>query len=257
MGMIGVMAASFKFDTKWYLITLACSLTKKYCGIKNFMHRTRHFHSHRLSSTSICPKTSTSRHSYIQLVGCNFITSFFINIFQIIGVSPSNQAIRKYPFDERVLSVFLSIASYVILQCVYMFHGANSFMAQVECICSLFGAIMIFACFAAIEFRETTLFQSIGNIERLVDTSKTTSNFWNKLVYFPRFTFILGSKYRKSKALFAKTTCQVERLSAIVFLVLVKITVPLVVLPKFIISFVVYFLTNSRSDSFALPYPMW
>lgn len=190
MGMIGVMAASFKFETEWYLITLACSLTKKYCGIKNFMHRTRHFHFHRLSSTSICPKTSTSRHSYIQLVGCNFITSFFIKFFlakmkifrtvqkqyAIIGVSPSNQALRKYPFDERVLSVFLSIASYVILQCVYMFHGANSFMAQVECICSLFGAIMIFACFAAIEFRETTLFQSIGNIERLVDTSKTSYN---------------------------------------------------------------------------------
>lgn len=67
----------------------------------------------------------------------------------------------------------------------------------------------------------------------------------------------LGRKYAKSEALFFETSQQVERLSEIVFTVLMKVAVPCFILPKCIVIFVVYFTTDLESDLFQLPYPLW
>lgn len=68
---------------------------------------------------------------------------------------------------------------------------------------------------------------------------------------------ILGCKYPKSRRFFLKTNRQAERLSEIVFTVVVKICVQLTILPKFVASLCVYFFTDAGRDSFQLPLPIW
>lgn len=68
---------------------------------------------------------------------------------------------------------------------------------------------------------------------------------------------ILGCKYLKSKAMFQKTGQRVEKVCEIVFMVIMKIIVQLIMLPKFGISFGTYFLTDAGSNSFELPFPLW
>lgn len=67
----------------------------------------------------------------------------------------------------------------------------------------------------------------------------------------------LGRKYPKSKAFSLKTNRRVERLCEMIFESVLKIPVHIVVVPKFIVSFVTYFTTHSGPDSFQLPAPLW
>lgn len=67
----------------------------------------------------------------------------------------------------------------------------------------------------------------------------------------------LGCKYPKSEALFFKANQQVEQLSQIIFTALVKVALQLFMLPKFIVSYVVYVTTDTGSESFQLPVPFW
>lgn len=68
---------------------------------------------------------------------------------------------------------------------------------------------------------------------------------------------ILGSKNPKSEALFFKADQQVEQLSGITFTVLVKILLQCFMLPKCIVSYGVYFITDSGNESFQMPVPFW
>lgn len=76
------------------------------------------------------------------------------------------------------------------------------------------------------------------------------TNFANKF-------YILGSKYQKSEASFLKVNRQVEQLCGMVFTVAMKIFLQLIMLPKCIASFAIYFYTDAGIDSFELPYPLW
>lgn len=69
--------------------------------------------------------------------------------------------------------------------------------------------------------------------------------------------FILESKYPKSWRFYLNTNRQVERLSEIISMVVVRISLQCFMLPKCMVSFAVYFFTDSGSDSFELPFPLW
>lgn len=157
--------------------------------------------------------------------------------YAALGINlSSNQWTHKYPLNGRVLFGLLLFGCVIVSHFVYIFYVANSFMDYMVGICSLSGCLMIFVCFANAIFKRTSLFESIDNIGKLIASRL---------------------KYPESKALFSKTNQQVERLSEFIFMLTVKLTPQLVILPKFIVSFGNYFFTDSRSDSFQLPIPLW
>lgn len=71
------------------------------------------------------------------------------------------------------------------------------------------------------------------------------------------FIFSLGCKYPQSEEFFMKTNRQVDRLTELIFIVLVKIGLQCIMLSKAVVCFGIYFTTDSGSDSFDLPFPMW
>lgn len=96
--------------------------------------------------------------------------------YAILGIRSSNQSIRNYSFNKRILFGFLLFAYLILSHFVYFFHVANGFMDCMECICSLSASIIMFVCLAAIVFRKNTLFECIHNMEKLIDTSEAVLN---------------------------------------------------------------------------------
>lgn len=67
----------------------------------------------------------------------------------------------------------------------------------------------------------------------------------------------LGSENPTSKAMYKETNRKVEKLSEYISLIQFKIYPVIVVLPKFISCVVISLTTDSKSDAYELPFPMW
>lgn len=185
--------------------------------------------------------------------------------YAILGISPSNQWSQNRPFDGKILLGFLLFGCNLASQTVYIYRVADDFKEYMMCICSISATFTMFVCFAAVFYRKAQLFECFGNMEKSIDARKTVwshhycarlngqfqaQNILNILIY-------LDSKDAETKAIALKNIQRVERLSEITFTVVMKVIVQCMALPKCIVSFGVYFFTDSGSDSFQLPFPLW
>lgn len=59
-----------------------------------------------------------------------------------------------------------------------------------------------------------------------------------------------------SKKIYEEANQQIEKWSKILNMLMRKVTTPCLALPKFIVSFVIYFATDLGNDAFQLQYPM-
>lgn len=90
-----------------------------------------------------------------------------------LGISSSSQqTTQKYPFNERVIHCFLFFGWLFVSHFVYIFHVANGFMEYVQGICTTCASMIVFVCFTSKVFNETKLFESIANIENLINKSE-------------------------------------------------------------------------------------
>lgn len=65
---------------------------------------------------------------------------------------------------------FLLFACLISSNLVYIFQVADGFMEYMESICATSASMIIFVCFAAIARRKPTLFKSIENTEKFIET---------------------------------------------------------------------------------------
>lgn len=180
--------------------------------------------------------------------------------FALLDIVPSNQTHR---LSNKILLGFSSILCSIVSQLMYIFRVASGIMDYMGCICSMFASINMFVSFAAIVSKRALIFQNLETIENLIDSSKTVScsvihNFliWIEF-HSASINVFLGCKYPKSRKFFLKTNRQVERLSEISFMLQMKVFVQCFMLPKFIASIGLYFITDSGNDALQLPIPMW
>lgn len=111
------------------------------------------------------------------------------NKFAFLDICPSNQSTWQNPFNKRVLG-FILLGGNIVSHVVYIFRVANDFLEFVECLNSTFASIIISVCFVAIVFRKTTLFNSIDNIEKVIDASELVFEWF--FVLQKNFEFILN-----------------------------------------------------------------
>lgn len=106
--------------------------------------------------------------------------------YATLGISFLN---RSASSSKRVNFGFLSFGCIFVSQSWYTFHVASSFMEYVEGICASSGTTINFACFAAIVFRKATLFETIDNFERLINTRNFRIGYIHKFYRnsMPRF----------------------------------------------------------------------
>lgn len=90
-----------------------------------------------------------------------------------LGISLENRWTQKYPWIEQLLP-FLLFGVTILSHLMYIFYLANGFMEYVNCVCTTAATTIIFVCLMAVVFQKTTLFECIGNLEKLIDTSELT-----------------------------------------------------------------------------------
>lgn len=178
--------------------------------------------------------------------------------YAILGIVPSQKPITKYvSFNGKLLFGFLLFGCIFASSFLYIVRVANGFMEHMVCVSAVSANFIIFVCFAAVTFRKTILFESIEHVEQLIDASKATSSIHRRRSLILVCILFLGCKYPQSKRFFSTTRHQIERSSEIIFVVIVKIALQCLILPKCVVSFAVYFITDSGRDSFELPLPLW
>lgn len=92
--------------------------------------------------------------------------------YAALGIRPTKHSTEKYPINIRVLATFSFLLCSIVLHAVYMFQMAKGFMEYMECICTTYASVMVTGCFTIIVFKKNSLFESIGSLEKLIDTSK-------------------------------------------------------------------------------------
>lgn len=80
--------------------------------------------------------------------------------------------------------------------------------------------------------------------------SKFNLHFFIKQIEF------VGLENPLSKAIYVEVNDKIEKWTSLLFWSFVKVSLPFVALPKILISFCSYFMTDAGSDAFELPFPM-
>lgn len=93
--------------------------------------------------------------------------------YTILGISRVSNQVT----DKRVRRGFLLFALLFISHFAYILHVANGFMEYVQGICAFFSSVIVFVCFTSKTFRKAKLFESIDNIEKIIDSSEPIFTF--------------------------------------------------------------------------------
>lgn len=89
----------------------------------------------------------------------------------ILGISPEQSKQTIYS-NHKILMGFILLGYSLVGHLMYLINEVSTFGQCVECICATFAPIVITTCFASMVFRMSILFESIDNIESLIETSE-------------------------------------------------------------------------------------
>lgn len=93
--------------------------------------------------------------------------------FALLGIT-SDQSIRNYPFNWRILLVLVSYGSSSISQLIFLnrtIKSATSFVEYSECVFVFAANILVDICYSISAFYRSKLFKYIDDCEKIVDES--------------------------------------------------------------------------------------
>lgn len=191
-----------------------------------------------------------------------------IKVFQLIQENLAilgidrNAAMKTHPFNMKNLIALQAINLNIICTVMYIIVEVNTFFIIMQCIYefSVNVSVLLIALVILLKLKES--YACIDDCDSLVNASKNECSlswwnwsWWNKNKNF--FTILSELKYSASQSIFKEANQRVEKLSNIVFFLMVKITPGVVFLPSFIYSFIIYFAIDSENDPFTLPISFW
>lgn len=92
--------------------------------------------------------------------------------YALLGLNSMHQSAQKYPMNATIVFGFLLLGCSVTLHFAYIFYVAEGFMDYMVCICSLCASFQITVCFAAFVFNWPLAFETIGSMEKFINTSE-------------------------------------------------------------------------------------
>lgn len=94
--------------------------------------------------------------------------------YAMLGIRPSSdQSHETVPFNGRILFGFVFFAWVIPSQLVYILVVANGFIDYVVCVLTISSAVIYFVCFAAVVFRQSTMFEAFDHLQTFVDASES------------------------------------------------------------------------------------
>lgn len=162
-------------------------------------------------------------------------------------------------YDFQILFHIVKCTVALGLQFAYLFCVA---VTPEEIMISIFTTavgVLVFVSYLSIIPEMAEIFYVIDKIERTVNKSKLENScsidqfdeiFLNKKSN-------LGLKRPILRAMYKNTRKNSEKVSKIVYFLIVHLAIPFVVLPRAILCYAIYYITDAGSDAFELPIPTW
>lgn len=200
-----------------------------------------------------------------------------MKIFQVLkknlavfGFIPNQQQNNHWKLNVRqkvsLIWHFITLFSYI----VFILVDASGIEDNVSAISASTLGTAVFMSFISIIYKNDEIFNVIENFEYelllrescliLIRSRKidhvATDNFF--LLHFHCPLVLAGSSIdAKSCEMYEKTVRFVEKLSETMYVVMIKLLLPTLLLPKAILSYFIYFTTDAGSAAFQLPLPTW
>lgn len=93
----------------------------------------------------------------------------------VLGIEPPTSD-RLLSFNRRLSLGFFVFMVAIIQAVLYFVYSANNVMEYMHCFCLVTSTTEVAFCFAAMVLQERRLFDYMETMEKLISTSKSTSN---------------------------------------------------------------------------------
>ena len=163
-------------------------------------------------------------------------------------------------FNMQQLDLSVKTILGLILVCVHISYVADTPNEVMDGIFMVTVGILVLIARISTVFKMKTIFDLINRFQAIINHSKFSiieyKHFYKSSTKNVEKN-ILGSKYPVPKKMYKKTNRTVEKLCKIVYLVIVKVPVPALILPKAFACFFIYLTTDAGPNAFELPFPVW
>lgn len=181
------------------------------------------------------------------------------DIFRKFGLIPTEFLFRN-PFNKRAISLLflqlISITSYTL----NLILEANTFTQYSDTAFMLSATVVAFYIYVICIWYRKIYLTRMNSLEIVVNQSEFAKNeFKNDDLIKKKNSNVLltGLANPTSKVIYVKFNKYAETFCKLFYIGLVKVAPIGSMLPLLIISYVSYFTTDSGSDAFILPFPMW
>lgn len=182
-------------------------------------------------------------------------------VLELLGFIRNHGGYRYYPFSIRHFRATVLYLVTIMSIFIYTIHSADSAEAE-EYLDSFYifsVSSTIFISFAHNTFKMTKLFNFLDHCGEMCEKCKSNFVLLSNC-FVVNFSWNCCKKwsdleYPERKEKLHQTNRLAELLSKILLLLVVKIGVPGLILPKVVLSFYKYFGTDARNNAFELPIP--
>lgn len=163
------------------------------------------------------------------------------------------------PFHREQLWILLERLISFLLQLMYLLEEAKTPKQYMQSYFTLCVAILMYISLASTIIEMPTIFIFIGDMEKVINEREFLFTLSNSHIYcYQSHTIIiLGSKYPKSKTMYKKANQLAEQLSKLANFALVYVSVPVILFPKAIMSYFIYYTTDTGPSAFEVSFSVW
>lgn len=176
----------------------------------------------------------------------------------VLGVDKSRLS-QNHPFNLlniRIMNTFIFSCISTILYLNYS-HDTIPIQEYMISLYTAFTTAINGVLYAILIWKSRKVFVLIEGIESIIQESKYKKVIsyseinWNKKIK----SSFLGLKYPESRKMYVEVNELIEKWCNIIYTIIIKFFVPILLLPKFVVSFFFYFYSGMDNDALELPFP--
>lgn len=173
-------------------------------------------------------------------------------LLRMVGIS-STQTLQEDPFNLKNIIILIIFVFFCIFSTIFIFFEAKTSKAFSESICislTMYSIVLIF-----LEFIQK-IEQLIADFESAIQKRLLENKKLNEYVKHINGWHVSGIKNPTLADIYVKVNEKVDKWTDFFYLTIVKLS-PILMMPRFILTFFSYFSTDSGAEAFKLPFPMW
>lgn len=173
------------------------------------------------------------------------------NNFLVVGVVP----FQKCPLNFQNLRTFFSLFMGALLNCVHLFHEAESFKEYADSFCTTSIMTVATMLFSIMIWKTRTLFHLLNALEEIV--TKRELKIAKCSTCIKLNFFCVGLDCQRSAGIYHGIKENIQKINDCIEFLIIKCFFPFVIFSKFITSYFAYFISNLGSEAFELTFPFW